>query len=230
VQLNNVEYSKQQSVYELAQEPPRLDAREAALAVGVTCLAALVGALGVLLFGASFPMHGPGGALNFAGMLAGSTCLLAWAFVLLFVWHHIEKWRADLRYERERREAVLEAHWKAQGLVTTEVFSETTITADNPGQIILAALALHQRRNDATRPYSVRALQKPLFLSLNAPAFGGTRQLRIGQAASEQEAQRLAELFARCGLISGRREKTAGEWTAQTASDVLANLLPEYAL
>jgi hypothetical protein len=225
MQLNNVEYSKQQSVYELAQEPPRLDAREAALAVGVTCLSALVGALGVILFGASFPMHGPGGALNFAGMLAGSTCLLAWAFVLLFVWHHIEKWRADLRYERERREAVLEAHWNAQGTITTETISETTITADDPARLLLLLFSLWQRRNEHPKPWSVRSLEGPQYLSVDRNVFG-TAQIHLGQVPTREHAQQIAARLEGARLLSGNGERSTRRLQPQTLEEFLNLTIP----
>lgn len=224
MRLSNTEYTRQQRVHELAREMPALDASATARALAVVLAAGTVGALGALVIGLSLPDRGTT-PVHIAGMVFGGTCMIAWLFVLSFVWHHVQMWRADLRYERERREAVLESHWNAQGVTTTESISETTITSDNTAMVILTALALHQQRNSTKRPYSIRALQQPLFLAVNARAFG-TSMIRLGQVASEGEAAKLADLFVRSGLITNRREKTAGDWQATSMEDVLARLLP----
>jgi uncharacterized membrane protein len=227
-QIDSREYMRQQQVHELARETPALDASQTARALAVVVLAGVIGMIGVLAFGYAFPWRDPGTPWNFAGMLFGGTCMVAWFFALSFVWHHVKMWRADLHYDQERREAVLESYWNAQGTSTTELYHETTIRSENAGQVMLVAMAMHQRRNDPVKPYTVRKLQEPIYLSLNARAFDGKRQERIGQAASESEAQKIADMFARCGLIAGRREKAAGTWTADSLTEVFEKLLPEY--
>jgi hypothetical protein len=198
----------------------RLKLSEAVQLLGYSLLALLVGAIGgwlalaatpaaavdwtktraiIALFGASVAIVGVGQAVNVSRLMAASWWrYLDWCDRYADV--DIESREASGNQERETEVRIWE------------------LSANTPRDVLLVALAVwYQVQQGEAHAYTVRGLTGPLWLG----------NIRLGDVNTTQ-AQRTAKALAQVGLIEGRTGTRSGEWTAQSADEVIMRVLENW--
>lgn len=136
------------------------------------------------------------------------------------LWHSFIAEIEDVRQRRrDWHEQMLDERRNAGGLIVDHEVTEWTLQATNLRDILLVALYVHwQVQRGVDRPWSVRKLSDTLYL-------GDSRHGRLIGELTQSEAEKMGAIMAQVGLIRGRSEKTAGQWNAESADDVLDRIV-----
>lgn len=184
----------------------RIDVGRAAMAGGFVLASLAVASLGLWLV--SVGSSTGASLVGFFGLGVSGVSLTIGGCVFYV---SITEWLDRRRRVEDWHIATLEA-WREQGgAETVEQVSEWSLSTENPGHVLLAALYVHMRRSAGEElPYSARALRGPLLIA-------GRRAGELSKLGAEQMGRRFAEL----GLVAGRTEGRAGEWVPETADQVI---------
>lgn len=208
-------------------EPPidlsagKLDAKAAAqgyaLAVGL-----FVGSFLFLMFGTwgiqMLIIDGVIGGIFAMGMsyLAGRSGYQVWSSVDAG-YRQYDDYLADVR------DMWLDAAGAMQGQpVWTSHSEEEGLQITLPNILALAIAITWQRyHGENKRLWTVDALTGNAVIVIpDEHGRGGERYLHLGKVSAPM-AERIGQLFATLGLVEGRRERAAGEWTALTANEAV---------
>jgi hypothetical protein len=188
----------------MAIDEGRLDVRRAALAGGFVLGSLVCAALGAWLVTLAQTV------LIVAWLGAGIVvCALAFGgtvgyIAVVEVLDHRERVRAW-------HTAALLAYEEQNGVELEQTLTEWELSAWHPMHVLLVALSVQRRyEQSGGTPWSVRGLEGPVFI-------GG---VRFGEVPASQ-ARLLGQQFAEMGLIEGRAAKSAGQWAARDAGDVI---------
>jgi hypothetical protein len=182
-------------------------------AVVVALFVAMVGGIVVVLSYDKYEMTGVRWVLAlFGGGLALAGGAIGWTLARVLV----GGWRAHQCRVDEWHNAALDAYDAAQGQVVEQSLTEWSLSCEQPRDVLLAALAIQAAAaRGMDRPWSVRKLAGSLYLGDNS-----SRSILLGELAPS-EAERMAAMLERIGLIRGRAERSAGQWSARTADEVV---------
>jgi len=182
----------------------RFNALQAALAGGFVLAALLLASFGGWIVLKSWAVANLGVAIGLVLFLVGA------AFGVAVLWISLGEWADHRRRVADWHYASLVAY-QENGAETVEHVSEWAFSADNPAHVLIAALTVARRLSEgADAPWSVRNLQGPVFI--------GAR--RVG-SVSKLHAEELGRRFERLGLVVGRSERVAGEWSARSPADIV---------
>lgn len=189
----------------------RLDVLRASLAGCFVLAALLLASLGGYLMAAvwsSSPLGVVvGGVLAVVGLVFGAVVM----------WVSVAEWLDHRARVSEWHYVAIEAYMES-GAEVIEHVSEWALSADNPGHMLLLALWVHRRvAEGADSPWSVRSLQGPFIMSGQ----------RVGEL-SHQSAVDVGRRLERLGLLEGRSERVAGEWSASSEADIIRRVWDEW--
>ena len=123
-------------------------------------------------------------------------------------------------YERlnDWHNATLDYYDKSNGQVTYTSYNPYDLSADQAHHVLLAALAIHyQQQNDSTgrrTPFTRRALEQGLFIG------SASNSVRVGNLQGTQP-EKMSNVLAKLGLISGRGNRVAGTWVPDNTDEVI---------
>ncbi len=156
---------------------------------------------------------------NWIGLAFGvGVVVVSAGFSSIVGYVQVSEWLQRRQRITEWHTASLAAYEDLGAVESVDQITEWALSTDNPGHVVLAALSVYARhREGALTPWSVRSLRGPLFLAGR----------RVGEL-SKTGAEEMSREFARLGLVAGRVEGYAGEWTANNADDVLQHVISNW--
>lgn len=182
----------------------RFNVLQSALAGGFVLAALLLASFGGWILVKSWGIAALGVAIGLVLFLVGA------AFGLVVLWVSLGEWMDHRSRLTDWHNAALLAY-QENGAETVEQVSEWDFSADNPAHVLIVALTVARRLSEgADTPWSNRNLQGPVFM--------GSR--RVG-SVSKLHAEELGRRFERLGLVVGRSERVAGDWSAPAPADIV---------
>lgn len=196
----------------------RLDIPRAILSITGIIVGAIFFAVGAALWGAGVREPAEWRSTGqWIAFVAGVGLVFAGIgiFVLSF-WYLASIVRYEMRSRWIWTEQHLYERQQQGGVIVEEERTEWSLRIDNAYDVLAVALWVYiQVQNGRRTPWSVDSLSKnPLYL-------GGENKLRLLGNISEHQARKFGSEFVRLGLVRGRTEKSAGQWVATSADDVL---------
>jgi len=157
---------------------------------------------------------------GWVALVAGAALGLAGAAVfVLSLWSLWSLVSYEINARRTWQAQILEERRAAGGVVRVESESEWNLTASDPRDLLLVAIACYwQAQRGTPAPWSVRNMRR---LEIST----GSGSTLIGEA-SEDQARAFAQLLERAGIITGRRERSAGELAINTADELIERIMP----
>lgn len=196
----------------------RLDLPHAAMSIAGVIAGAILFAAGAGLFSfgtaIDIEMRGAG---RWIAVVTGAGLAVAGVGIFVLAFWYLA---GIVRYELQARwiwtDQTLKERDAQGGLIVEEERSTWSLHVDDARDMLLIVLYIYlQVRRGKRWPWSIDNLKGTLYLD------NDTDRGRLIGMLSEHEARRVGEELVRLGLVRGRAEKSAGQWTAQTADDVL---------
>lgn len=189
-------------------EAGKPEPRAVLLLGGVIVAALLLAGLGGLICAWSLPEYGqPTGLQSFGAVLGGVLCVASLVVAGALAWVVVGGWLGHQRRVGDWHAAALEAYAAQGGQEVAQSYTEWSLRADQPRDVLLAALWCWWRvQHGDSAPWSVRSLTSgPLF-------FGDDQHQRLIGEVSKPDAEKLGAVLAELGFIQGRKEGSAGRW------------------
>lgn len=200
------------------------DAKQAFFTAGFTFASLLVMAIGALVALWSIP-SGFDARWNVArviGIITGASIAI-FAFVYAFTMGNItvSLWQGYLKRLDAWHNAELTMYLDQRGSETTHEYSQLELTPEVASHVLITALAIQYQLSRQTKyrhaPWSVRGLEEKLYLA------GASNSVLLGELTGTRPELMSARL-AQLGLVVGRKEGYAGEWSAQSYEEIFITI------
>lgn len=205
--------------------PVNLDQRLDLHRAGFSIAGLLIGAV-LFMIGAGLWSWGTRTSMEYRGAggwtltITGGGLALAGAGVFVLAFWYLA---SIVRYEMQARwlwtrQSISERQDQG-GLIIEEERTDWSLRVDEPRDMLLILIYIYlEVRAGKRTPWSIDNLTGSLFL-------GDERQKRLLGTVSEHQARAVGRELTRLGLVQNRAEKSAGQWAARNADELIERFM-----